>query len=85
MEADLILLAKNVDGVYDSDPKLNPTAIKFEEIAYLDVISKGLQAMDTTSVTLCMENNIPILAFGLSEKDSIKRAVCGEKIGTIIH
>ena len=85
MEADLILLAKNVDGVYDSDPKLNPTAIKFEEIAYLDVISKGLQAMDTTSVTLCMENNIPILAFGLSEKDSINRAVCGEKIGTIIH
>ena len=85
MEADLILLAKNVDGVYDSDPKLNPTAIKFEEIAYLDVISKGLQAMDTTSVTLCMDNNIPILAFGLSEKDSIKRAVCGEKIGTIIH
>ena len=79
MEADLILLAKNVDGVYDSDPKLNPTAIKFEEIAYLDVISKGLQAMDTTSVTLCMENNIPILAFGLSEKDSIKRAVCGGK------
>ena len=85
IDADVILLAKNVDGVYDSDPKLNPTAIKFEEIAYLDVISKGLQAMDTTSVTLCMENNIPILAFGLSEKDSIKRAVCGEKIGTIIH
>ncbi len=85
MEADLILLAKNVDGVYDSDPKLNPKAIKFEEITYLDIISKGLQAMDTTSVTLCMENNIPILAFGLMEKDSIKRAVCGEKIGTIIH
>jgi len=85
MEADLILLAKNVDGVYDSDPKENPMAIKFEEITYLDIISKGLQAMDTTSVTLCMENNIPILAFGLMEKDSIKRAVCGEKIGTIIR
>ncbi|MBQ9941458.1 MAG: UMP kinase [Christensenellaceae bacterium] len=85
MEADLILLAKNVDGIYDSDPKVNPQAVKFDEIAYLDIIDRGLQAMDTTSVTLCMENNIPILAFGLSEKDSIKRAVTGEKIGTLIH
>lgn len=84
MEADLILLAKNVDGVYDRDPKLHPEAKKFDEICYLDVISKGLQAMDTTSVTLCMENDIPILAFGLMEEDSIKRAVCGESIGTII-
>lgn len=85
MEADLILLAKNVDGVYDSDPKKNPEAKKFDEISYLEVISRGLQAMDTTAVTLCMENNIPILAFGLSEKDSIKRAVVGEKMGTLIH
>ena len=54
---------------------------KFDEISYLEVISRGLQAMDTTAVTLCMENNIPILAFGLSEKDSIKRAVMGEKNG----
>lgn len=84
MEADLILLAKNVDGVYDCDPKLNPEAKKFDEISYLDVISRGLQAMDTTAVTLCMENHIPILAFGLSEKDSIKRAVMGEKMGTLI-
>ena len=84
MEADLILLAKNVDGVYDSDPKLNPEAKKFDEISYLDVISRGLQAMDTTAVTLCMENHIPILAFGLSEKDSIRRAVLGEKMGTLI-
>lgn len=85
MEAELILLAKNVDGVYDCDPKLYPQAKKYDELGYLDVISQGLQAMDTTSVTLCMENNIPILAFGLMEKDSIKRAVCGEKIGTIIR
>ena len=85
MEADLILLAKNVDGVYDCDPKKNPEAKKFDEISYLEVISRGLQAMDTTAVTLCMENNIPILAFGLSEKDSIKRAVMGEKMGTMIR
>ena len=85
MEAELILLAKNVDGVYDKDPKMHPDAVKFDEIAYLDVISKGLQAMDTTSVTLCMENDIPILAFGLHDDNSIIRAVCGEKIGTIIR
>ena len=85
MEAELILLAKNVDGVYDKDPKKHPDAVKFDEIAYLDVISKGLQAMDTTSVTLCMENDIPILAFGLNDDNSIIRAVCGEKIGTIIR
>ena len=85
MEADLILLAKNVDGVYDSDPKKNPDAKKFDEISYLEVISRGLQDMDTTAVTLCMENNIPILAFGLSEKESIKRAVLGEKMGTLIR
>lgn len=84
MEVDLILLAKNVDGVYDSDPKLNANAKKFDEISYLEIISRGLQAMDATSVTLCMENKIPILAFGLNEEDSIKRAICGEKIGTMI-
>lgn len=85
MEADLILLAKNVDGIYDCDPKLNPGARKFEEIGYLEVIQRGLQAMDTTAVTLCMENKIPILAFGLGEENSIERAVMGEKLGTLIR
>ena len=85
MDAELILLAKNVDGVYDDDPKLNPDAKKFDELPYMDFIKEGLHAMDTTAVTLCMENKIPILAFGLSEKDSIMRAVCGEKMGTLIH
>ena len=83
--ADAILLAKNVDGIYDSDPKKNPDAKKFDEISYMQVIEKGLSAMDTTAITLCMENKIPIVAFGLSEKDSIMRAVKGEKIGTIIR
>ncbi len=84
MNVDLILLGKNVDGVYDSDPKIHAEAKKFEEISYLEFISRGLQAMDTTSVTLCMENKIPILAFGLNEENSIKRAICGEKMGTMI-
>ncbi len=84
MEADAILLAKNVDGVYDCDPKLNPNAVKFDDISFMEVISKGLQAMDTTAVTLCMENNIPILVFGLDEENSIMRAVTGEKFGTVI-
>ena len=82
--ADAILLAKNVDGIYDSDPKINKDAKKFDEISYMEVINKGLKAMDTTAISMCMENNIPIIAFGLSEENSIIRAVNGEKIGTII-
>lgn len=85
IHAEVLLLAKNVDGVYDSDPRKNPDAKKLEDISYIDVIKKGLQAMDTTAISLCMENKIPIIAFALHEKDSIVKAVCGEKIGTIIH
>lgn len=84
INADALLLAKNVDAVYDSDPKVNPDAKKFDKLTYMEVISLGLKAMDTTAITMCMENSIPIIAFSLMEKDSIKRAVCGEKIGTII-
>ena len=83
--ADAILLAKNVDGIYDSDPKKNPDAKKFDEISYMQVIEKGLSAMDTTAITRFLENKIPIVAFGLNEKDSIMRAVKGEKIGTVIR
>ena len=85
IHADVLLLAKNIDGVYDSDPKKNPNAKKYDDITYKDVIAQGLQAMDTTAITLCMDNNIPIVAFGLSEKDGIFRAAKGEKIGTLIH
>ena len=74
----------NVDGVYDSDPKLNPDAVKFETLTYMQVISKGLKAMDTTAITMCMDNEIPIIAFSLNEDGSIKRAITGEKIGTYI-
>lgn len=84
INADVLLLAKNVDGIYDSDPKLNPNAKKLDNVSYKDYIAKGLRAMDTTAITICMENNIPVLAFGLFEKDALMRTVTGEKIGTII-
>ncbi len=85
IQADILLLAKNVDGIYDSDPKVNPQAKKIDEISHMDFIKKGLKAMDTTAITICMENNIPVLAFGLFEENSIVRAVTGENIGTIIR
>ncbi len=84
IDAEVLLLAKNVDGIYDSDPKLNPNAKKLKEVSYKDYIAQGLKAMDTTAITICMENEIPVLAFGLFEKDSLVRAVTGEDIGTII-
>ena len=83
--ADAILMAKNIDGVYDSDPKKNKSAKKFEEISYMDIINKGLALMDPTSVTMCMENKIPIIAFSLLAKDGIVKAAKGEKIGTLIN
>ena len=85
IKAEVLLMAKNVDGLYDSDPKKNPKAQKFDSISYMDVINKGLNLMDITSITMCMENNIPIIAFGLMEKDGLIKAASGEKVGTIIH
>ncbi len=84
INAEVLLLAKNIDGIYDSDPKLNPDAKKFDRISHMEVVQRGLKAMDVTAITMCMENEIPILAFGLTEPDSIVRAVCGENIGTLI-
>ena len=84
IDADILLMAKNVDGIYDSDPKTNPDAKKYEELHYADIINRGLKVIDFTAATMCMENNVPTLAFGLNEEDSIVRAVCGEDLGTII-
>ena len=84
IDADILLLAKNVDGIYDSDPRLNPDAKKLSSITYREFIEKNLRAMDATAITMCMENNIPVLAFGLFEKDALLRAVTGKQIGTII-
>ncbi len=82
--AEAILLAKNVDGIYDSDPKQNPNAKKLANVTYKDYIAQGLKAMDTTAITICMENKIPVLAFGLFEENALLRAVSGENIGTLI-
>ena len=84
MEADVILLAKKVDGVYDSDPHVNPNAKKFKTLSFLDVLNKGLGVMDSTATSLCMDNNIPLIVFGLDDPENIKRAVLGEDIGTIV-
>lgn len=84
IKADALLMAKNIDGVYDSDPRKNPDANKLEHIAYMDVMNQKLSVMDFTSITMCMENNLPIVAFGLDEENSIVRAAMGEKIGTVI-
>lgn len=84
IDSDVILLAKRVDGVYDSDPNINKNAEKFSEITYMDVLNKGLGVMDSTAITLCMDNDIPILVFALSESKSIIRAVLGEPIGTVV-
>lgn len=83
-DAEILLLAKNVDGIYDSDPRINPNAKKLESISYKEFIAQGLKAMDTTAITICMENNIPVLAFGLNEDRALYRAVTGGKIGTLI-
>lgn len=86
MEVHALLCAKNVDAVYDSDPSVNPDAQPIREISYNDVITRDLHAMDATAITLCKENQIPIIVFGLAgEENTILQAVCGEKTGTIIH
>lgn len=84
IKADVLLMAKNVDGVYTDDPKKNPAAVKLERITYMEVINRGINVMDMTSVTMCMENDIPIVAFGLDEPGGLIKAATGEKIGTVI-
>jgi uridylate kinase len=82
--AEVLLLAKNVDAIYSADPKLDPSAVRYEQISYKEVIERDLHATDLTAITLCREQSIPILAFGLKEQNSIVRAVKGERIGTLI-
>ncbi len=85
IEADIIFKASMVDGIYDSDPKKNPDAVKFDKLSYLDVLNKDLKVMDSTAATLCMDNNIPILVFNLQDPQNIVRAATGEPIGTIVE
>ena len=84
IDAEVILLAKKVDGVYDSDPNTNPNAVKFDKLSFLDVLNKELGVMDSTAASLCKDNNIPIIVFGLDNPDNIIRVVKGENIGTSI-
>lgn len=86
IEADVILMAKNnVDGVYNDDPKQNKDAKKYEELSYLDVLNEGLGVMDSTASSLCMDNDIPLLVFSITEEGNIKKAVLGDQIGTIVR
>jgi uridylate kinase len=82
IEADAILKGTKVDGVYDADPVKNPGAKMFESLSYLEVVNRGLRVMDTTAVTLCMDNNLPIVVFNLTKPGNLKRVLLGESIGT---
>lgn len=84
VEAEVILMAKKVDGVYDSDPVHNPDAKRFSQLSFLDVLNKGLKVMDSTAISLCMDNNIPIVVFNMMEKGNMKKVILGETIGTYI-
>jgi len=84
IDAEVIFKATKVDGVYDSDPKLNPEAKRYEELTYADVLAQDLKVMDSTAIALCKENNIPIIVFDLSVRGNIRRAVMGESIGTFV-
>ncbi|MBN9652877.1 UMP kinase [Halobacillus litoralis] len=86
VEADVILMAKNnVDGVYTDDPKTNEDAVKYDQLSYMDVLNEGLGVMDSTASSLCMDNDIDLLVFSITEDGNIKKAVMGENIGTIVR
>ena len=85
IDADVILLAKNIDGVYSADPRKVPDAVKYESITYSDVLAQRLQVMDSTATSLSMDNKIPVLLFALKDPENILRAIMGEKIGTIVQ
>ena len=84
IDADVILLAKNIDAVYSDDPLINPEAEKYDELSFMDILEKDLKVMDLTAATLCRDNGIKIHVFGISEEGNVMRAVCGENIGTLI-
>lgn len=84
IDAEVVFKATNVDGVYDSDPKKNPNAKKYDTLTYMEMLSNDITVMDSTAATLCMDNNVQILVFNLSDPQNIVRAVLGEKVGTIL-
>ena len=84
IDADVILKATMVDGVYDSDPKKNPNAVRYDEITYMDILAKNLQVMDMTAASFCKDRDIPFFVFSIEDPENIVRAVCGETVGTVI-
>lgn len=85
MRADIILKATKVDGIYDKDPKKYPDAVKYDQISYIDALKQRLNVMDSTAFSLCLDNNVPILVFDLGDEHAIRKAVIGEKIGTLVR
>ena len=85
LNAEAVLKATKVDGIYESDPMINKKAVKFNKLGFLEFLNKGLKVMDATSISLCMENNIPVIVFNLNLNGNIKRVILGEKIGTIVR
>ncbi|TCL69420.1 uridylate kinase [Hydrogenispora ethanolica] len=85
IEAEIILMAKKVDGVYSADPKIDPMAVRFEDLKFMEVLQQRLRVMDSTATSLCMDNQIPIVVFNLNEVGNIRRIVMGEKIGTFVR
>jgi|UniRef100_UPI004048EF49 uridylate kinase len=85
MHADIIMKATKVDGIYDKDPKKHADAVKYDELTYIDALKQRLNVMDSTAFSLCLDNSVPILVFDLNDEHAIRRAVVGEKIGTLVH
>ena len=83
--ADVLIKATKVDGVYDSDPKLNPEAIRFDSVSYIETLNRRLEVMDSTAISLCMENKLPIIVLNLWDRDALKRALLGEPVGTLVN
>jgi uridylate kinase len=84
IDADVLIKATKVDGVYDSDPVINPQAVKFDHLTYIDTLNRRLEVMDSTAISLCMENKLPILVLNLWDNTALKKALLGEKIGTLV-
>lgn len=85
IHAEVILVGKTIDAVYSDDPKINPNATRYDSITYLDVLTQDLKVMDATAISLCKENNIPLIVFGIDEPENMVKAIQGEKIGTFIQ
>jgi uridylate kinase len=84
INADVLMKATKVDGVYDCDPVLNKNAVLYKKISYIEVLTKNLKVMDATAISLCRDNNLPMVVFNMQKKGNIRRVICGEKIGTYV-